>query len=36
MSDGYTPSIVPYLSYTAAKAAIDFLPAAFGLELVQG
>lgn len=36
MSDGHTPSIVPYLSYTDAKAAIGFLTAAFGLELVQG
>lgn len=29
------PSIVPYLSYVDAKAAIAFLNAAFGLETVQ-
>lgn len=29
------PSIVPYLSYVDAKAAIAFLTAAFGLEPVQ-
>lgn len=31
----YTPSIVPYFSYVDAKAAIDFLERAFGLEVVQ-
>ncbi|MEM9973528.1 MAG: VOC family protein [Pseudomonadota bacterium] len=35
MIDGYSPSIVPYLSYRDAKAAIAFLERAFGLELVQ-
>ena len=29
------PSIVPYLSYVDAKAAVTFLTEAFGLEVVQ-
>lgn len=29
------PTIVPYLSYVDAKAAIEFLEAAFGLEAIQ-
>ncbi|BCG96724.1 VOC family protein [Mesorhizobium sp. 131-2-1] len=31
----YNPSIVPYFSYVDAKAAINFLKEAFGLELIQ-
>ncbi|MEO0912099.1 MAG: VOC family protein [Pseudomonadota bacterium] len=30
-----TPSIIPYLSYRDAKAAMAFLEKAFGLEVVQ-
>lgn len=35
MSDGYRPSVVPYLSYKDGRAAIAFLTEVFGLEVVQ-